>query len=695
MILRHYSEVGKMVINKELFQNTSNTGVITINTQGAFVEVNQYFLIMTGFKESDLLGESIAKVDSLSAKRIKATGIDSKFEHYHTTLKHCNGENFPVEVCLFPLQQEGNNLFTLMIKNVTDASLAQSNLSIIEQIFDNSNEAIVVADNYGFIQNVNKSFCTITGYAHAEVIGKNLSILKSGKQDKYFYKQFWQKLVNEGSWQGEIWNRRKSGEIYPEWLNISSIRNDDELITNYICQFSDITALKKSEEEKHFQAYHDSLTNLPNRHLLFERLSHLCELHSKSAVNFAVLFCDLDRFKLINDSLSHEAGDELLKSVALRFEAKLRDNDLLARIGGDEFIVVLEGEKALNNLDNICLQILSLFDQPFQTKFGEFKITISIGVSQFPADSNSVRELISFADVAMSKVKESGGNNYTLFDAREKTTIMHRLELEQEISQAIKNQHFELWYQPQINSQTNEVYGVECLLRWIHPEQGIISPALFIPIAEANGTIKELGHFVLKTAFKQLRQWRLSNVFTGIMAINVSIRQFDRNDLVAQVQELLAEEMIPANAIELEVTESLFSEDNTHLSPTLLAIRSLGMHIAIDDFGTGYSSLERLQRLPIDNVKIDKCFIDHIVHSKKDVAILKAIILLSKTFKFDLIAEGIETQRQAEKLNALGCYNHQGYLYSKPLRAQDFEVWLKEHKLKHGQLHRTIVNEEL
>ena len=258
------------------------------------------------------------------------------------------------------------------------------------------------------------------------------------------------------------------------------------------------------------------------------------------------------------------------------------------------------------------------------------------------------------------------------------------MELEREIYHAIEKQQFEVWYQPQINADTHEVYGIECLLRWIHPEQGIISPALFIPIAEANGSIKELGYFVLKSSCRQLRQWRISNLFTGIMAINISLRQFDRNDLFAQVQKTLTEEMIPGNSIELEVTESLFSEDNNHHTPILFALRKLGVKVAIDDFGTGYSSLQRLKSLPIDNVKIDKCFVDNIEHCQEDKAIVMALILLSRTFNVSLIAEGIETQTQADKLCELGCPNQQGYLYSKPLNAGDFEKWLVNFKHKYG-----------
>ena len=507
-------------------------------------------------------------------------------------------------------------------------------------------------------------------------------MLKWGRNDEIFYKTFWFKLRKEGSWQGDIWNKRKNGDIYPEWLHISCVKNDNGKITNYIAQFTDITKRKETEADQLFQAYHDPLTHLPNRTLLFEKLKNLCDRNAECSTNFALLFCDLDRFKLINDSLGHQVGDELLKSVANRLQNKLRENDIIARSGGDEFIIIIEGAKALKNIDNICLQILALFSEPFTTKYGEFKSSLSIGVSKYIIDSLDVRELISYADSAMVKVKENGGNNYNIFDNKEKSMFKQRLELEQEISHAIENKHFEVWYQPQINASTKEVYGVECLLRWNHPEQGLISPNLFIPLAEANGSIKTLGHFVLKTACKQLRQWRINNVFTGVVAINISVRQFDRNDLLSQVKELLITEMIPGNSIELEVTESLFSEDNSHLVPTLIAIRELGVKIAIDDFGTGYSSLKRLKSLPVDNVKIDKCFVDHIVESEEDRSIVQAVTSLSKTFKFDLIAEGIEKQEQAEKLNSLGCYNHQGFLYSKPIRADEFEIWLKEFQSK-------------
>jgi diguanylate cyclase (GGDEF)-like protein/PAS domain S-box-containing protein len=678
--------------NNAFEQDKVPMGQLIFNADGLSIEVNDRYSVMSGFSKHNLLNKPSDIFDVFSTNEIQLDKTSDFSGYYNSTLTNHSGKSFPVQVFYFCQGPIHERLTILFIKDLSSNEIAKSKVSIIKKVFNQSKEAIAITDNKGYIQSINEKFCHITGYSSEDVIGKTPAILNSGKHNEEFYKEFWFKLRKEGSWHGEIWNKRKNGDIYPEWLNISSVRNDEGKTTNYIAQFIDITKRKKLEEEQLFQAYHDPLTNLPNRNLLFEKLKNLCNRDAKCSTHFAVLFCDLDRFKLINDSLGHQVGDELLKSVSYRLLNKLRENDIIARSGGDEFIIIIEGEKALKNVDKICLQILALFTDPFETKYGEFRASLSIGVSKFAIDSLDVRELISYADTAMLKIKEKGGNSYEVFDNKERLMIKQRLELEQEISQAIKKKHFEVWYQPQINACTGEVYGVECLLRWSHPKQGLISPNLFIPLAESNGTIKDLGYYVLKTACKQLRQWRINNIFTGVIAINISIRQFDRNDLLSQVQELLTNEMIPGEALELEVTESLFLEDNSHLVPTLIAIRELGVKIAIDDFGTGFSSLQRLKTLPIDNVKIDKCFIDNIVKSEEDISIVQAVTSLSKTFKFDLIAEGIEEKEQAEKLNSLGCFNHQGFLYSKPLRADDFEVWLKEFKSSNEQKTTTAQN---
>jgi len=334
-------------LDKSMMKGEVASGVLTLNTNNELVAVNTQYLVMTGFNKHDLIGHPISKIDKYCAEQIPANLSKSTFGHFHSTLQHRNGENYPVDVCYFSQPTGEGEQTLLFFKETSYEDITKSNISIVEQIFDHTNEAIIVTDNQGYIQTVNRGFSEITGYTQKEVLGKTPAILNSGKQDKYFYKQFWHKLINDGCWQGEIWNKRKNGEVYPEWLNISSIKDSNDKISNYICQFTDITNRKKSEEELHFHAYHDTLTCLPNRHLLFEKLEHLFELHQASPTCFAVLFCDLDRFKFVNDSLGHEVGDELLKSVANRFSAKLRSKDILARIGGDEFIVIIEGENLL------------------------------------------------------------------------------------------------------------------------------------------------------------------------------------------------------------------------------------------------------------------------------------------------------------------------------------------------------------
>jgi len=511
-----------------------------------------------------------------------------------------------------------------------------------------------------------------------EAKGKTPAMLKSGRHDVHFYKEFWFQLRTRGFWSGEIWNKRKSGEIYPEWLNVTSIINEKGITSHYVGQFTDISSIKKSESMQIFHAYHDPLTRLPNRRLLFERLEGLQKRDIDEEAKFVVLFCDLDRFKSINDSLGHHVGDEVLRVISTILQENMRVNDTVARTGGDEFIVVIEEVHSIEEIEKIAKKLLKNFDKPIKTKFGEFNVSMSIGVSRYPDDSVDIKELISFADIAMYQIKSLGGNDYSIFDAKQKEQILHRIELENYIYQALKNNEFELWYQPQVNNVDKKVYGVECLLRWKHPKYGLISPDLFIPITEKNGLILPIGELVLETAIKQLSSWRENHIFSGIMAINISMRQFERNDLTSQIKHLLINEELPASSIELEVTESVFVEDDHYHIDILEELRELGVKIAIDDFGTGYSSLVRLKQLPIDNLKIDKCFIDKLISSDKDLSIVNALCLLSRSFGIEVIAEGVERVEQAAMLDNLGCHNHQGFLYGKPMPADQFEKWLHQ-----------------
>ena len=671
-------ELGKIAYRCAV--SAMSEGFFIIDKEDNFVDVNNRYLVMSGYSKQEFLQLKACQIEKLTngessyqqLQSLYHRGVD-KFESVH---RRKDSSLYPVEIS-FSNDESYPGYTFICVKDLSSAKKAETKINIVENIFENSNEAIVITDSQGNIEIVNDTFCQITGYSHFDVIGKTPAILNSGRQDKHFYQKFWRQLTITGSWSGEIWNKRKNGEVYPEWLNISCIRNDDGEITHYVAQFSDISATKRSEEEQLFRAYHDPLTSLPNRTLLFERLEYLCNKNQSTPIKFAVLFCDLDRFKFINDSLGHYIGDEVLKLVAERIKAKLRTSDTVARVGGDEFIIIIEGDEPLKHIEHIAKQILALFDEPFTLNVGEFFISASIGISIFPDDSCDIRELISFADIAMYQIKSAGGNHYNLFDTKQKEDIKHKIELEAVIHKALQEEQFEVWYQPQINSQTNEVYGVESLLRWNHPDYGFIRPDLFIPIAEETGLIKDIGYYVLKTACKQLRQWQVNNVFSGQMAVNVSLKQFERNDLFAQVQQVLTEEFVSGEYLELEVTESMFSEDNLYHIKMLQKLRTLGIKISIDDFGTGYSSLQRLKQLPIDNLKIDKSFIDNLTNSKSDVSIIKALCMLVETFGIGLIAEGVEIQQQANLLVELGCSNHQGFLYSKALPANDFESWLK------------------
>lgn len=661
---------------EEFFSQYKNTlGVVTIDKDGCIVKCNQSYLDIIGCSEEDVVGHNIIEFDCYLANNCFAEIQNTQYGNYDSCFVKKDGEISSIEVIFFH-QEHTSGQISLGIKNLTHLKKLEYKLFFLSKIFQTSNEAIFITDEIGNILCANASFERITGYSSAEVVGKSPDILNSGKHNNHFYQKFWQELINKGSWKGEIWNRRKNGQIYPEWLNVSSVKNEKGEITHYVSQFTDISTIKKSQEEQKIHTYYDPLTCLPNRTLLFEKLKALRDGISTDSKCFSILFCDLDDFKSINDTYGHHVGDELLKCIANRLGARLRGEDIFARSGDDEFIIAIKGESAVKNIDKITLNVLSVFDQPFKTNYGDFKVSMSIGVSLFPLNSHDIHELISFADFAMQKVKRSGGNHYAIFEASAKEQVKVQHLLEQDIKFALDRDEFEVWFQPQVDSYKREVFGVECLLRWHHPVHGIISPTVFIPILEANALIRNVGDFVIRAACNQMKIWKDNNNFNGIVAVNVSLRQLESEGFVDSVKTIFEEYRIDSKRIEFEVTESLFSDNRTHLINTLYELRDLGVKISIDDFGTGYSSLQRLKLLPVDCVKIDKCFVDNVVNSELDTSIINALIMISKSFGFGLIVEGIETQEQSDYLLKLGCAQHQGFLYSKPMRLKDFEKWI-------------------
>ena len=668
-------------VNIDAIVNHAPDGFWVVSTQGKILDVNDKYLKMSGYSKKELLELRIKDIDTIQSEE----EIKEKLEYliagnsdlFQTKHQRKNGEIYSVEVhATFDRQA---NAFIVFLRDIEHRHHIKSQRNIANEIFNNSIEAVMVTNTENRIVMVNDSFCRITGYSREEIIGKTPNILKSNRQDKHFYNKFWKALKKEGRWVGEIWNKRKNGEIYPEWLTISSIRNQGEVV-NYVAQFSDITEKKNNDDEKYFLAYHDHLTLLPNRSLLQERLEMLIESDQGKTISFAVMFIDIDRFKAINDSQGHHIGDEILKIIALRIKKEVRALDTVSRVGGDEFVIIVEGVDAISNIAQIASKVLHVIEQPINISQGEFYLSASMGISLFPDNTLHLRELLSYADIAMYRAKSLGGNRYHIFDNELKDKAIEKLTIETGLHKAIENREFEVWYQPQVNMRENRVYAVECLVRWRSPSLGLVQPDLFISIAEETGLINAIGKFVLIEAINQLKEWNTKGIFDGMVAINISGKQLEQESFIEELVNIIEISKVSPSAIELEVTESTFEETKLKNVEKLHHLREMGFKIAIDDFGTGYSSLKRIKTMPVDNLKIDKCFIDNITTSKEDQSLVNIMLNIAQTFDVDVIAEGIETPEQCQALLSLGVVNNQGYLHSKPLPADAFEQFICDYK---------------
>ncbi|MCG0313140.1 MAG: EAL domain-containing protein, partial [Calditerricola sp.] len=545
-------------------------------------------------------------------------------------------------------------------------------------VFQYAQEGIMITDAEGTILYVNPAFTAITGYTEEEVRGKNPRLLKSGRHDAFFYRQMWESVRRTGQWRGEIWNRRKNGEIYPEWLTISAIKNEKGRITHYVAVFTDITERKRYEEQIKHQALHDPLTDLPNRRLFHDRLAHAIREAKETQRKVAVLFLDLDRFKNINDTLGHILGDELLRHVAKRLSSCVPREGVLARIGGDEFAVLLPALTARAEAERVAKDIVDRFTQPIALGERSLYVSISVGISLYPDDGDDCPTLIKNADMAMYCAKEEGGNRYRFFTPGMRLETVQRWQLENGMRQALELGELQLVYQPQVEAQTGRMVGVEALLRWHHPEQGVMSPATFIPLAEETGFIVPIGDWVLRTACAQAKAWQEAGLPPIRVAVNLSARQFQEGRLEATVRRVLAETGLEPQFLELEITEGIMMTNHTQTVEQLHRLKALGVKVAIDDFGTGYSSLGYLKKFPIDTLKIDKSFIRDCTDVPEDAAIVKAVIALAKNLNIPVVAEGVENPRQLAFLCAEGCDVIQGYLYSPPVSAEEVAELLRQ-----------------
>ena len=542
-------------------------------------------------------------------------------------------------------------------------------------------EGMIVTDSDEVIVRVNRVFSELSGYSAEEAIGKNLSLLKSDRQDKEFYPHMQEILHRDNYWQGEIWNRRNGGEIYPEWLTITAVVGSNGKITNYIVAFFDITERKQAENKIHNLAFYDSLTQLPNRRLLFDRLHQAVATSARNQTSAALLFIDLDNFKILNDTRGHDVGDLLLIEVAQRLRGTIREMDTLARLGGDEFVVLLEDlsqdkTQAAVQARSMGEKLLKATSQPYLLKDIEHYSSSSIGISLFSNYRQNLDDLLKQADTAMYAAKKFGRNNLHFFDPAMQEALEMRSQIEAGMRKSLKNQEFRLYYQVQVDSNQKPI-GAEALVRWIHPDQGTISPAKFIPVAEDTGLILPLGQWVLQTACAQLKEWE-SNPFTRelSLAVNVSARQFRKPDFVKQVSETIEHSLINPAQLKLELTESTVLENVADTIAKMHALKLLGVRFSMDDFGTGYSSLAYLTQLPLDQLKIDQSFVHNIGTKATDAMIVQTIIGMANSLGIEVIAEGVETHAQRDFLLGAGCKLYQGYLYGKPVPTDEFKTSL-------------------
>ncbi len=575
-------------------------------------------------------------------------------------------------------------LISLMVGLADDITFALNNLDREQQrradqadleraakVFEHSKEGIVVTDAENRIISVNRSFTEITGYSQDEVLGHNPKLLSSGRHDEEFYRQMWQSLDKTGGWQGEVWNRRKNGEIYPESLTIISVKGDDGALINHIAIFGDISERKRAEERIKQLAHFDVLTGLPNRALFGDRLEQAIVHAQRNQARVALLFLDLDRFKQINDTLGHDVGDQLLQTVAQRLQTCVREQDTISRQGGDEFIAVLPGTDT-SGAEMVAEKMLRSIVQPFLIEGHDLRISSSIGIAVYPDHAQDSSTLIKYADVAMYQAKEGGRNHCLLFNPSMNASAYERLTMETKLRSALELNQLLLYYQPQVDTVSGRIIGCEALVRWKHPDLGMVSPANFIPLAEETGLIGPISDWVLEEAIRQCRAWRDAGLPELTVSVNLSPLQFRHRNLFEQVKRLLELYSVPASALDLELTEGILMQGVERTLATLHVLTGLGVSISIDDFGTGYSSLSYLKRFPIQKLKIDQSFVRDVTIDANDATMVRTIILMAQSLNLDVIAEGVETEEQAVFLREFGCTRAQGYLYGRPMPADAF-----------------------
>ena len=581
----------------------------------------------------------------------------------------------PAEISVVAETIDDVRCYQLAIVDLSDRKRAEEQQRLAATVFEESSEGVMITDAAGYIQRVNPAFTVVTGFTEAEVVGKKASFLSSGRHDKSFYTIMWEQLVRNGHWQGEIWNRRKNGEVYPEWLKINTVFDDDNRVRSRVGIFKDISETRNSSNHEHF-AFYDILTGLPNRSLFVERLKHSLIRAHRDQKQVALLYLDLDRFKQVNDTLGHQTGDLLLQDVATRLRQQVRSDDTVARLGGDEFTVILSELGGMETAQDIAFRVAGNICKhlalPFQINAHEVVVGSSIGIAIYPQHGQTYVELVKHADLAMYRSKANGGGCHTTFSTDMHDELQHRVLLENALRNALRRNEFHLAYQPIVNAQSKDVVGVEALLRW-NSANGPISPLEFIPIMEEIGLGSELARWVLRRACSELKSLPFWDKSPFWFSINISPQVLMRNH-VGWINDILLETDTPAERLIVEITEDHLRYNPSTAIKALHEIKASGIRIAIDDFGAGYSSLSRLRDFPIDWLKIDRSFVNSLPN-QTDTAIIVTITTLARELGIELLAEGVETEQQLDHLVNKGCETIQGFFFAKPMRLMDCILW--------------------
>lgn len=662
----------------------NSTSMISLkDLAGRYEFINRQFEKTFTLKSAEVIGKTDAQIfsgrnaDQFRSKELEVVRRQEAIES-EEVLQRADGNRYLLSI-RFPLFSADNVIQGVCTQSsdMTDRRHAEEQLRLAARVFDRAGEGIVVTDPQQKIVTVNEAFTQVTGYTAEEVVGKTPAVLASGRHDDNFYREMWEVLAEKGWWQGEIWNRRKSGDIFPEWLTINTVHDSDGALTNYVGIFSDITLVKDSQRRVEFLATHDELTRLPNRTLFVDRVRQAIERTKRHADQFAILFVDLDNFKIVNDSLGHAAGDELLKEVATILRDCLRAADTVARFGGDEFALLIE-ETTPGEVDMTSRRIADALANPMTISGHSLFVSASIGISLYPSDGADSETLLKNADSAMYQAKEAGKRTHQFFTSKLKEEADERLLLGNGLRRAIENHELFLLYQPQVDMATGHLIGMEALIRWQEPDKGLIMPNKFIPLAEKSGLIHHVGDWVADAACRQVATWIAQGYEVPRMSINVSAEQFRRSHLPSSIKRLLGHYGLEASQLTIELTESALMLDPEHCRRLLRDLKVLGVGLSIDDFGTGFSSLSSLRQYPIDELKIDRSFIDEVGSNPDDRAITQTILAMASTLGLSVVAEGVETEQQAATLREMACPAGQGYLFAKPLSAEEMVGRLRQ-----------------